>query len=146
MPAKIRKIKAIQSSSLQTFEFNKSITPKGGTLGKINLVPTDTASTKIEVFQDLDNNGKISQRELIYEGIIITAEDEQDKLTNFSGKIKLRKQMHSCQWDTAKAETKLIPCTRDYVPTIHALKLISKDGEKYTAEGLELFGATDVMW
>ncbi len=91
MPAKIRKIKAIQSSSLQTFEFNKSITPKGGTLGKINLVKTDTASTKIEIFQDLDNNSKISQRELIYEGIIITAEDEQDKLTSFSGKIKLRK-------------------------------------------------------
>lgn len=54
--------------------------------------------------------------------------------------------MHTCQWDTAKAETKLIPCTRDYVPTIHALKLISQAGEKYTAEGLELFGTTDVMW
>lgn len=54
--------------------------------------------------------------------------------------------MHSCQWDTAKAKTEFIPCTRDYVPTIHALKLISQASEKYTAEGLELFGATDVMW
>jgi hypothetical protein len=51
MPAKIRKIKATQISSLETSEFNKSLTSKGGTFGRIDFVRADNESTKIKAFK-----------------------------------------------------------------------------------------------
>ena len=145
MPVKIREIRAKHASTQETFTFNKSITPKGGKLGKINLFQKKNGSTEIEIFQDLDNNDRISNKEKIYEGLVVS-NDNSYKLTHFIGKIKLVKQMHSCQWDTAKADAELIPCTMDYVPTVHSLKMVSDDGDKYTAQGLGLYGETDVMW
>ena len=145
MPAKFRKITAKRASTQETFTFNKSITPKGGKLGKIKLIQRKNGSTEIEILQDLDNNNRISKKEKIYEGLVIS-NGNSDKITDFVGKIKLVKQMHSCQWDTAKADTELIPCTMDYVPTVHSLKMVSDDGDKYTAQGLALYGETDVMW
>ena len=47
---------------------------------------------------------------------------------------------------TVKADAELIPFTMDYVPTVHSLKMVSDDGDKYSAQGLGLYGETDVMW
>ena len=145
MPAKVRRIKGSQVVEGETFDFNRSIVPNGGTLGRLNIIERNDGSAKIKVFQDINNDGKLSNNEVIYKGMI-AGQGSYDELTTFSGKVKLTKEMHACIWATAKDPDKLIPCTMDYVPTVHELTLLGENGGEWTAEGLGKFGLTDLMW
>ena len=145
MPAKFRRITARQVVEGETFEFNKSIMPNGGILGQLILKERKNGSAKIRIFQDTNNNGKLSKSEIIYKGLFV-GKDSYDELIRFSGKIKLSKEMHFCYWQIAKDPDQMISCTRDYVPTLHELNLLGENGGRWTAEGLGKFGLTDLMW
>ena len=94
---------------------------------------------KIILYQDLDKNNKITKEDLIFKGKVTDAK-HSDELINFVGTIKLKKQMHSCDWEKQKQPGEFIACTRDYVPTLHELMLKpDSSGEKIYAEGLGEF-------
>ena len=132
MPAKIRTIKATSISALETFNFNRSIEYQGESLGLIKLIEKKPGSIKAKVYQDLNNDHKMTKKDLIYKGTINDV-DIPDDLTNFSGTIKLKKQMHNCDWEMQKYPGKTIICTKDYVPTSTDLKFKSNiTGIKYS--------------
>ena len=132
MPAKIRTIKATSISALETFNFNRSIEYQGESLGLIKLIEKKSGSIKAKVYQDLNNDNKMTTKDLIYKGTINDV-DIPDDLTNFSGTVKLKKQMHNCDWEMQKYPGKTIICTKDYVPTFTDLKLKSNiTGIKYS--------------
>lgn len=149
MPAKIRRIKGFaQPSSTDNIsgliDFNKSINPKGGTLGKIVFKPGKRA-TRIKLFQDTNEDGIFSKKDLIYKGKII--DTPYDEITNVV-KVKLWKQMHQCDWNLMKMPKnydKTIACTLDYVPTLYRLSLFTDSGQKITPEGTGEFGETGFM-
>lgn len=87
-------------------DFNKSLDYKGGTLGKITVEKSGAGNDfLVKVKQDLDDNGKFSKGELIYKGTLEDVEDA-DTLINFEGKIKIKRQMNSCDWDLQKLSSK----------------------------------------
>ena len=132
MPAKIRTIKATSISALETFNFNRSIEYQGESLGLIKLIEKKPGSIKAKVYQDLNNDNKMTTKDLIYKGTINDV-DIPDDLTNFSGTVKLKKQMHNCDWEMQKYPGKAIICTEDYVPTSTDLKFKSNiTGIKYS--------------
>ena len=101
MPAKIRTIKAVtyfDANYSSFFEFNKSINYKGETLSQLKLREKNPGVFKVKVFQDLNGDGVMTKSDLIFKGKIKNVEDTDD-LTNFIGTIKLKKQMHRCEWD-----------------------------------------------
>ena len=141
MPAKIRTIKAdiTQSNyidpwtnmsesdsytrkSYAIFEFNKSLNYKGGTLGKMKIYEKKEGCIKIKIKEDLNGDGKFGEDELIYKGKIKDVEDV-DALINFEGTIKVKKQMHSCDWQKQKNPDKEIVCTMDYIEEFTVLKI-----------------------
>ena len=137
MPATIRKIKGEilledhyifskpltgeQDQGIAVFEFNKSLNYKGGTLGKFIAQRKRKDTVVIKVKQDLNDDGKFSKNELIYKGKVKDVEDV-DELINFEGKIKIKKQMHSCDWQIMKGDNPIF-CTLDYVPEYTELML-----------------------
>jgi len=144
MPAKIRTIKAaLGFNEGFFFEFNKSINYKGETFGAINLREKKPGVLKVNLFQDLNGDGDFTKSDLIFKGKIKNVEDTDD-LTNFIGSIKLKKQMHSCEWDMQKEEKKrdkdMVACTRDYVPTMYGFMMESAStGKKYFFDGIDDF-------
>ena len=143
MPAKIRTIKANLVFNETLFEFNKSINYKGEILGSLTLKEKKTGRLQVKVFQDLNGDSEITKSDLIFKGKIKNVEDTDD-LTNFIGSIKLKKQMHSCEWDLQKhlknkeaEEPEFIACTMDYVPTLYDFMLKSATtGKKYFFDGI----------
>ena len=146
MPAKIRTIKAVtyfDANYSSFFEFNKSINYKGETLSQLKLREKNPGVFKVKVFQDLNGDGVMTKSDLIFEGKIKNVEDTDD-LTNFLGTIKLKKQMHSCEWDLQKhfknkkpEDPEFIACTMDYVPTVYEFMLKSDlTGKKYFFNGV----------
>ena len=146
MPAKIRTIKAVtyfNANYSSFFEFNKSINYKGETLSQLKLREKNPGVFKVKVFQDLNGDGVMTKSDLIFEGKIKNVEDTDD-LTNFMGTIKLKKQMHNCEWDLQKhfknkkpEDPEFIACTMDYVPTVYEFMLKSDlTGEKYFFNGV----------
>ena len=143
MPAKIRSIKGkikledhftlIQplgedsAKSIGTFEFNKSLNYKGGTTGEFIVTRLGPDKVRFKVKQDLNDDGNFSKDELIYTGKV-KGVDDAESLLNFEGKIKIKKQMHNCDWDIQKNPENLI-CTRDYVPELTDIMLVHNDGE-----------------
>ena len=153
MPAKIRTIKAditngnyidpwvkhcymetcsdmdeFPPKSYAIFEFNKSLNYNGGTSGKLKIYEKKYGCVKVKVKQDLDGDGKFSVDELIYKGKIKGVEDV-DALLNFEGTIKVRKQMHSCDWQIQKYPEKDIACTMDYIEENTTLTLEPAGGD-----------------
>mgnify|MGYP001217688176 FL=1 len=124
MPAKIRTIKAISIFASETFNFNRSIEYQGASLGLIKLIEKKPGSIKAKVYQDLNNDLEMTKKDLIYKGKINDV-DIPDDLTNFFGTVKLKKQMHNCDWEMQKNPGKTIICTKDYVPTFADLRLKS---------------------
>ena len=104
MPAKIRTIKATSISALQTFNFNRSIEYQGESLGLIKLIEKKSGSIKAKVYQDLNNDHKMTKKDLIYKGTINDV-DIPDDLTNFSGTVKLKK--NRCTIATGKCRNTL---------------------------------------
>ena len=149
MPAKIRRIKGFTQSSNtdginRLIDFNKSINPSGGTVGKIIFKP-GKRSTRIKLFQDKNDDGIFSKQDLIYKGKII--DTPYDEITNVA-KVKLWKQMHQCDWSLMKMpknNDKTIACTLDYVPTLYRLSLFTDSGQKITPEGVGEFGESGFL-
>ena len=131
MPAKIRTIKATSIFAFETFDFNKSIEYQGESLGFIKLIEKKPGIFKAKVYQDLNGDLEITKEDLIFKGkikdVFIT-----DDLTNFFGTIKLKKQMHRCDWEMQKNPSESLICTKDYVPTFTDIRLKSDvTGTKY---------------
>ena len=124
MPAKIRTIKATSISALETFNFNRSIEYQGESPGLIKLIEKKPGSIKAKVYQDLNNDHKMTTKDLIYKGKINDV-DIPDDLTNFFGTVKLKIQMDNCDWEMQKNPGKTIIFTKDYVPTLTDLRLKS---------------------
>ena len=153
MPAKIRTIKASSVSEGDFFDFNKSINYKGETLSQFLLKEKKPGVFKVKVFQDLDGDLTMSKSDLIYKGRIKNVQDPDD-LTNFVGSIKLKKQMHNCEWDLQRhlknkgpEGPELIGCTMDYIPTIYEFMLHSEQsGKKYSFDGMGDFKPESILY
>ena len=140
MSIKIRTIKAQITPGLKEFDFNNSIQFKGETLGKLKIEKRKTNVYKVKVYQDLNGDGDLTGDDLIFRGKLGSVA-EVDDLTNFSGVIKIKKQMHSCTWDLQKnLERSIQPivCTMEYVPEFTVMKLKSDiSGNQYFPEPLD---------
>ena len=140
MPAKIRRIVGVAQSDLQgdeppyiSLEFNKPLHPNGGSGGVI-VFKKGRRTTKVRLLQDKNRDTVIDNNELIYKGRI--PNETFDELTNNDiTKVKLKKQMHSCDWDILKGKN-VIACTADYVPELYTMTLFTKSQGKITPRGL----------
>ena len=133
--SKTRKIKSNIATTDSPFEFNQSITPHGGTTARLNIKENGDGHHRIKIFQDTNNDGKASRRELIYAGKIQEPADS-DELLNFAGSIKLSKRMHRCDWQLQKNPGDIAGCTLEYIPTTFACQLISHEGNKYRLDSI----------
>ena len=140
--SKRRKITAVSANVTDLFDFNKSIVPHGGTLSKIKFKQRRNGTYVVKIFQDTNNNGHVSKKELIYKGKS-SHDFERDILTNFDGEIRLRKNMHRCEWVTAKFPDELIACTMEYIPTTYHCVLKDDEGERFKFEGIGDFATDD---
>ena len=112
-------------------------------MSQLKLREKNPGVFKVKVFQDLNGDGVMTKSDLIFEGKIKNVEDTVD-LTNFMGTIKLKKQMHNCEWDLQKhfknkkpEDPEFIACTMDYVPTVYEFMLKSDlTGKKYFFNGV----------
>lgn len=135
---KIRRIKASNASSTQLFEFNKSISPHGSKLSKIKTSIGNEGYGIVKIFQDSNDNGKIERQEMIYKGKSRNR-FEDDELIDFTGKIKLTKIMHMCNWLAMKFPNENMICTREYIPTTYTCSLADNNGDQYKFDGLGQF-------
>ena len=142
---KVRKIKAIDVKDMNSFEFNKSINPRGGVAGRMDLSSTGQGHRLIKIFQDLNNDGKVAKKELIYKGKC-KQEFSKDELVDFNGNVKLRKEMHMCNWMMMKKPTKLTGCTREFIPTTFDLSLITSNDDTYRFEPVGTFSDSSVLF
>ena len=131
---KTRKIVAAKASVSETFEFNKSILPRGGTSARMQIKQNKKGSLSIKLFQDNNDNGTFSRRELIYKGTS-QSNPSDDSVLNFNGKIHLSKQMHMCEW-LAQTNRPAEACTAEYIPVIYECKLITDTGETFRFNGV----------
>ena len=142
MPAKIRTIKTSSVSEGELFDFNRSINYKGETLSQFILNEKKPGLFKIKVFKDLNRDGEMTKSDLIFKGKIKNVVDLDD-VTNFAGSIKLKKQMHNCDWELQKlsknkeSDISDFICTADYIPTMYDLMIKSATtSEKYFFDGI----------
>ena len=139
--SKTRSIKSASAIVDDLFEFNKSIVPHGGKISKLQLKQRRNGSYVIKLFQDVNNDGRVSMKEIIYKGQS-RVRHEADYLTDFKGRIRLEKSMHRCKWVTAKYPEDLIACTREYIPTTFSCLLVDGRGARFKFDGIGNF-ATD---
>ena len=136
--AKTRVIRASDANIFEHFKFNQSINPYGGLLSKINIRINKKGRTIAKIYQDTNSDGKLSKKELIFCGK--TASDKySDELVNFTGSLRLKKMMHKCDWLSMKFPDTPLICTREYIPVVYDLKLISNSGDKYRFDGIREF-------
>ena len=138
-----KKTRSIKSTSVHVndlFEFNKSIVPHGGKSSILKLRRRRNGSYVIKLFQDLNNDRRVSKNELIYKGLS-RVKFQGDNLTDFKGQVRLEKSMHRCEWMTAKYPKELIPCTREYIPTTYSCLLVDSSGARFKFDGIGDFAA-----
>ena len=138
-----KKTRSIKSTSVHVndlFEFNKSIVPHGGKSSILKLRRRRNGSYVIKLFQDLNNDRRVSKNELIYKGLS-RVKFHGDNLTDFKGQVRLEKSMHRCEWMTAKYPKELIPCTREYIPTTYSCLLMDSSGARFKFDGIGDFAA-----
>ena len=140
--SKTWKIQASSANVTDLFDFNKSILPHGGTSSKIKLKQCRSGRYVVKIFQDTNNNGRVSKKELIYKGES-RQKIEGDILTNFDGEIRLKKNMHRCEWVTAKFPDVLIACTMEYIPTTYRCVLVDDEGASFKFDGIGSFATDD---
>ena len=138
--SKTRSIKSTSARVDDLFEFNKSIVPHGGKSSTLKLRQRKNGSYVIKLFQDVNNDGRVSKNELIYKGQS-RVKLEGDDLTDFKGQVRLEKSMHRCEWITAKYPDELIYCTLEYIPTTYSCLLVDHRGARYKFEGIGRFAA-----
>ena len=133
-----KKTKSIKSTSAHIndlFEFNKSIVPHVGKASSLRLRRRRNGSYVIKLFQDLNNDRRVSKNELIYKGLS-SIELQGDDLTDFKGQLCLEKSMHRCEWITAKYPKELTACTREYIPTTYSCLLVDGSGARFKFDGI----------
>ena len=138
-----RKTRSIKSTSARVnnlFEFNKSIVPHGGRASSLKLRQRKNGSHVIKLFQDVNNDGRVSKNELIYKGLS-RVKLEGDDLTNFKGQVRLEKSMHRCEWVSAKYPKELIACTREFIPTTYSCLLVDDSGAQFKFDGIAAFAS-----
>ena len=140
---KTRKITAVSANVTDLFDFNKSIVPHGGTSSKIKLKQRRNGTYVVKIFQDTNNNGRVSKKELIYKGES-RQKIEGDILTNFDGEIRLKKNMHRCEWMAAKFPDDLVFCTMEYIPTTYHCVLIGNEGAYFKFDGIGDFATENL--
>ena len=157
----IRTIKASSISEGELFEFNKPInykgyfkeslnsrSYKGERLGALELKEKKSGRFQVKVFQDLNGDGEITKSDLIFKGKTKNVEDPDD-LTNFVGSIKLKKQMHPCDWELQKPkfnESSDILCPEIYIPIVYDFTIKSATtGEKYSFDGIGDFKSESII-
>ena len=135
---KFRIIKASDVSINSSFEFNKSITPHGGTESSIFVSKTKKGFARVKLYQDLNDDGVISRKEIIYKG---KCHDPYsgNELLNFNGNLKLSKTMHMCEWLGSKNPSKIVGCTRELIPTVYSLTLTDESGEIFDFDSIGQF-------
>jgi len=127
MPAHIQTIKAKNVVVEEPFEFNRSIDYMGETQALFKIKQNKPAYYKVKVFQDLNGDNEFHKEDLIFKGRIIDSclFGCGDHLTNFEGTVRLKKKMHSCEWDKQvqmyNYGNEDVLCTREYVPTVFEL-------------------------
>ena len=133
-----KKTRSIKSTSVHVndlFQFNKSIVPHGGQSSILKLRRRRNGSYVIKLFQDLNNDRRVSKNELIYKGLS-RVKFQGDNLTDFKGQVRLEKSMHRCEWMTAKYPKELIACTREYIPTTYSCLLVDGSGARFKFDGI----------
>ena len=143
--SKTRSIKSASAGVDDLFEFNKSIVPHGGKISKLKLKQRRNGSYLIKIFQDVDNNGRVSKKEMIYKGQS-RVRLQEDYLTDFKGRIRLEKSMHRCEWVTAKYPEDLIACTKEYIPTTYSCLLVDGRGARFKFDGIGTFAADTIFF
>ena len=135
---KQRVIKANDVAINSSFAFNKSINPRGGKNASIFVSKTKRGFGLVQLYQDLNDDGIVSRKELIYRGKSLNR-GIGDELLNFTGDIKLIKTMHRCDWISLKNPGLNILCTREFIPTTYELTLSDTSGENYQFDALGKF-------
>lgn len=133
--AKTRTIKADDVANNSDFEFNKSINPHGSPDASMVVSKTRKGHARVELYQDLNNDGIIKGNERIYKGKCLDRQSG-DKLLNFYGDIKLSKTMHQCDWLAQKNPDKLAGCTMELIPTSFTLTLTDESGDVFDFQAL----------
>ena len=136
--AKRRVIRALNANTKQSFSFDRSINPHGGTLAKLKIRTNRKGISRVKIFQDINSNGRVSSKELIFKGKSNRIYDK-DELINFSGSARLKKTMHRCGWISLKFPGELLICTREYIPTVYELTLIDDSLEIFKFGGIGKF-------
>jgi len=141
MPAKIRTIRgktygmASKGPQSVLIDFNKSINPKGDAQGIIYF-KRGKCFTRMTIFQDNNQDGKYNKDDIIYRSK--TSKATVKELALGIREVKLRKQMHRCDWDIIKGKTP-VACTRDLVPTSYDLTLFTNTGSKVRPDPVGAF-------
>ena len=136
--AKTRVVKASDTNTFEHFKFDKSINPYGGFLSKIKIRTNKKGMSIARIYQDTNSDSNISRKELIFRGKTHSGK-YSDELVNFTGSIRLKKTIHKCDWLSMKFPDAPLMCTKEYIPVVHELKLISNSGEKYGFDGIGKF-------
>ena len=142
--SKKRTIKASDLAINSPFSFNKSINPRGGSLSSIFISRTKNDLGMVKLYQDLNDDGLITRKEMIYKGKT-GSQINDDKLLNFFGDIKLSKTMHKCDWLLLKNSNANIACTREFIPTVYDLTLVAESGDNYSLEAVGRFASPELF-
>ena len=142
--SKKRTIKASDITINSPFSFNKSINPRGGSLSSIFISRTKNDLGMVKLYQDLNDDGLITRKEMIYKGKT-GSQINDDKLLNFFGDIKLSKTMHKCDWLLLKNSNANIACTREFIPTVYDLTLVAESGDNYSLEAVGRFASPELF-
>lgn len=141
---KVRTIKAFGVDGENLFEFNRSINFSGGVVGRMALSSTKRGHRVVKIYQDLNDDGKVSKKELIYKGK--SRQDfDRDELVDFDGDLKLEKSMHMCDWMIIKKPDRVFGCTLEYIPTSYELTLLTSSSDAYSFEAIGKF-ADPSIW
>lgn len=141
---KVRTIRAFDIDNMNAFEFNKPINPSGGLAAKMDLLATGRGNRLVKIYQDLNDDGKFSKKELIYKGKC-RQPFEEDELIDFNGDIKLKKSMHMCSWLMLKNPDQLAACTMEFIPTVHDLTLFDASGEEFKFDAVGQFADPHIV-
>ena len=136
--AKRRVIRALNANTKQSFSFDRSINPHGGTLARLKIRTNKKGIARVKIFQDINSDGRVSSKELIFKGKSNRIYDK-DELIHFSGSARLKKTMHRCDWISLKFPGELLVCTREYIPTFYELTLKDDSLEIFEFGGIGKF-------
>lgn len=141
---KKRIIKANNIAINSFFDFDKSIVPHGGTEASMFISKNKKGFARVKIYQDLNNDGIIARKEMIYKGKC-TDPSSGDELLNFIGDVKLIKTMHNCEWVSAKHPDEPITCTREFIPTLYKLMLVNESHDQFMFEEMGAYAPPDIF-